>query len=59
MDDLNIQKTDGGRIYSSYGVSADGVIAIVRPDGYVGMIAPFDGFPFIDNYFREILISKP
>ena len=54
MDDSNIQRTDGGKIYSFYGVKADGLLAIVRPDGYVGTIAPFDDLPCIDNYFRGI-----
>ncbi|CUA74784.1 hypothetical protein RSOLAG22IIIB_11473 [Rhizoctonia solani] len=38
----------GGRAYRSYGISDDGCIVLVRPDGYVGTIIPLDGQRFMD-----------
>lgn len=41
----------GGKAYSSFGIDPSGAIVIVRPDGYVGMVAPFDKVEDIDGYF--------
>ena len=38
------------------GVSKDeGVIAVVRPDGYIGMLAPLLGSRSVEEYFRGCL----
>jgi phenol 2-monooxygenase len=44
--------------YEIYGISKDGgIIAVVRPDGYVGMLAPLSGSALVEAYFRDCLIS--
>jgi len=43
IDDADYKGTVDGRGYSYYGVSDKGVMVVVRPDGYVGTIAPLDG----------------
>jgi len=41
----------GGKAYETYGVSKEGAIVIVRPDGYVSMVAPLDQVKDVDAYF--------
>lgn len=44
--------------YEIYGVSKDvGVIAAVRPDGYVGMLSSLVDSASVEAYFRGCLIS--
>jgi phenol 2-monooxygenase len=44
--------------YEIYGVSKDeGLIAVVRPDGYVGMLAPLSESKLVEAYFRGCLVS--
>lgn len=44
--------------YEIFGVSEDeGLIAVIRPDGYVGMLAPLTGSKLLDAYFRGCLVS--
>jgi phenol 2-monooxygenase len=46
-------------VYEAYGVSKDqGVIAVVRPDGYIGTMAPLLGAKVVEAYFRGCLISN-
>jgi phenol 2-monooxygenase len=43
--------------YEIYGVCKDkGLIAVVRPDGYVGMLAPLSGPNEVEGYLRSCLI---
>jgi len=55
LDDLDITKKLGGQAYSSYGIEPAGAIVILRPDGYVGMVAPLDGLKDLDTYFAGFL----
>ncbi|KAG9313144.1 putative monooxygenase [Chiua virens] len=55
IDDTDVMGAVGGRGYSYYGVADEGAIVVVRPDGYVGMIAPLDGVPEIDDYFAAFM----
>ena len=42
----------GGGGYETYGIDpVRGAIVVVRPDGYVGMIAPYEKLGDVDEYF--------
>lgn len=44
--------------YEAYGVSKEqGVIAVVRPDGYIGTMAPLLGAKVVEAYFLGCLVS--
>ncbi|OAQ60222.1 FAD binding domain-containing protein [Pochonia chlamydosporia 170] len=44
--------------YEIFGVPKDeGLIAVIRPDGYVGMLAALTGSKLLDAYFRGCLVS--
>lgn len=55
IDDIDVTGAVGGKGYSYYGVSDQGAVVIVRPDGYVGTIAPLDGVTQIDKYFASFM----
>ncbi|KAG6900026.1 hypothetical protein C0993_004083 [Termitomyces sp. T159_Od127] len=44
----------GGDAYVKYGIEPEGAVVIIRPDGYVGAIAPFDHVTDLNAYFEEI-----
>ena len=49
-------KRTGGKGYESYGIDPlTGVIIIVRPDGYVGMVAPLDSMEDVNQYFMSFM----
>ncbi|KAF8711787.1 Phenol hydroxylase, C-terminal dimerization domain, partial [Rhizoctonia solani] len=41
--DATNARDGGGQAYRSYGISDDGCVVLVRPDGYVGTIMPLNG----------------
>jgi phenol 2-monooxygenase len=42
--------------YSVYGVNPErGAVAVVRPDGYIGMIAELEGMEFMRRYLKGCL----
>ncbi|KAG6902556.1 hypothetical protein C0995_014945 [Termitomyces sp. Mi166 len=43
-----------GSAYVRYGVKPTGAVVIIRPDGYVGAIAPFDRVADLKTYFEGI-----
>ncbi|PWZ01371.1 FAD/NAD(P)-binding domain-containing protein [Testicularia cyperi] len=51
-----------GALHEKWGLPNGGIV-VVRPDGYVGLIAPLTqgetGFKAIDNYFDKFLIASP
>ena len=50
----------GGRGYEAYGIDpAEGAIVVVRPDGYVGMVAPFEHLDDISGYFATFMLERP
>ncbi|KAN0088187.1 FAD binding domain containing protein [Tylopilus felleus] len=55
IDDKDVTGSVGGRGYSYYGVADEGAIVVVRPDGYVGTIAPLNGVTEIDDYFAQFM----
>ncbi|KAI8996404.1 FAD binding domain-containing protein [Trametes punicea] len=59
LDDADISGKFGGGGYAQYGIDPHaGAIVIVRPDGYVGMIAPLTthGVSEVTAYFSEFLM---
>lgn len=46
----------GGKGYETYGVDkVKGAIVVVRPDGYVGMIAPYEALDDLKEYFAGFM----
>jgi phenol 2-monooxygenase len=46
-------------VYEVYGVSKDeGLIAVVRPDGYVGMLAVLSSTEEVEEYLRSCLVCN-
>ncbi|KAL0953947.1 hypothetical protein HGRIS_005108 [Hohenbuehelia grisea] len=52
VDDKNITGNQGGSAYSSWGIDPSGILVVVRPDGYVGMVAPLDQLDAVNAYFE-------
>ena len=43
-------------VYAAYGVAEDeGAIAVVRPDGYVGVVAALDDVKAVEGYLGGVL----
>ncbi|KAI0333878.1 hypothetical protein GY45DRAFT_189162 [Cubamyces sp. BRFM 1775] len=56
LDDTDMYARVGGGGYETYGIDPQhGAIVVVRPDGYVGMIAPIDGLQDLDAYFNSFM----
>ncbi|KAH9893347.1 FAD binding domain-containing protein [Cubamyces lactineus] len=59
LDDVDVTGRVGGEGYAKYGVDTRaGAIAIIRPDGYVGMLAPLNahGVDAVTAYFEAFLL---
>jgi phenol 2-monooxygenase (NADPH) len=57
LDDTDVTGTRGGRIHERYGISRSaGALVVVRPDGYVGTIAPLDELVALDAYFAGFML---
>ncbi|KAH9024977.1 FAD binding domain-containing protein [Lactarius hengduanensis] len=58
LDDTDITGTRGGWIHERYGISRTaGAVVVVRPDGYVGTVAPLDKLTVLDDYFGSFMLS--
>ncbi|KAI0738678.1 FAD binding domain-containing protein [Daedaleopsis nitida] len=58
LDDTDMHGREGGGGFVAYGIKPEGsVIIVVRPDGYVGMIAPFDRLDDISAYFSSFMLG--
>jgi len=55
VDDYDVRGLQGGRGYESYGIDSNGAIVVVRPDGYIGMLAHLNGISELEAYFRSFL----
>lgn len=55
VDDLDIHGIHGGGAYKKFGIDPAGVLVVVRPDGYVGTVAPFDRVDDIIAYFASFM----
>lgn len=59
IDDISLHHRLGGNTYETYGISSDGAVVVIRPDGYVGMIAPLgESAQHLDAYFSRFLLSN-
>ena len=48
----------GGGGYETYGIDVQtGAIVVVRPDGYVGIVAPFERLDDVNAYFTSFMIT--
>jgi phenol 2-monooxygenase len=57
MDDIDVTGRLGGGAYNRFGIDEKEITMIaVRPDGYVGMIAPSTALESMDKYFGSFLI---
>ncbi|KAL4251566.1 PheA/TfdB FAD monooxygenase family protein [Abortiporus biennis] len=56
LDDVDMFQRTGGKGYAYYGIDSEqGVIVIVRPDGYVGMVSPLEKIEDVEAYFAGFL----
>ncbi|KAG1845336.1 FAD binding domain-containing protein [Suillus subluteus] len=55
INDTDPTGSFGGEGYSYYGVGPEGALVAVRPDGYVGAIAPLDHVGGLDAYFASFM----
>ena len=56
LDDTDMYARVGGGGYEAYGIDKQqGAIVIVRPDGYVGTVAPFERLDDVDAYFSSFM----
>lgn len=55
VDDVDVKGQNGGMAYKSYGISPNGAVVVVRPDGYVGTVAPLEDVDAIDGYFVRFM----
>jgi phenol 2-monooxygenase len=55
IDDTDVTGTRGGNGYMNYGIGTDGVVVVVRPDGYVGMVTALGSLTHISTYFKPFL----
>lgn len=59
IDDTDVTGRLGGGAYPRFGIDEKEItIVVVRPDGYVGMIAPSTALESMDKYFGSFLIGK-
>ncbi|KAM5541471.1 hypothetical protein V8D89_005025 [Ganoderma adspersum] len=60
LDDQELAGRCGGGGYEAYGIDPEeGAIVVVRPDGYVGMVAPFEHLEDITRYFASFMLEHP
>ena len=58
LDDTDMYARVGSGGYATYGIDAQkGAIVVVRPDGYVGMVAPFEHLQDVDAYFASFMVG--
>lgn len=54
---MDMRGRSGGGGYASYGIDNNGAIVVVRPDGYVGTVAPLDRPQDISDYFANFMTA--
>lgn len=55
LDAQDTTKTTGGMLYESYGVSSEGAVIVVRPDGYVALVVALEDAAEVEKYFSGFL----
>ena len=59
LDDTDMHAREGGGGFAAYGINTEaGAIIIVRPDGYVGMVAPYEKLEDVSTYFGSFMSEK-
>lgn len=59
IDDTDVTGRLGGGAYPRFGIDETAItMVVVRPDGYVGTIAPSTALESVDKYFGSFLIGK-
>jgi hypothetical protein len=59
VDDISTALNAGGKAYSTYGVDRSaGAIVVVRPDGYVGIVAPVEDVGVLNTYFAGFMTQR-
>jgi len=59
LDDTDVTGSLGGGAYKRFGIDPKNVtLVIIRPDGYVGMIAPASALDDVDSYFAAFTIPQ-
>ena len=59
VDDVSIALNAGGKAYSAYGIDRGaGAIVVVRPDGYVGIVAPVEDVGVLNTYFAGFMVQR-
>ncbi|KAI0058857.1 hypothetical protein BV25DRAFT_1908962 [Artomyces pyxidatus] len=58
VDDMDVLEKQGGKMYEAYGIADAGAIVVVRPDGYVGIVAPLGQLDSVDTYFAGFMKSQ-
>ena len=56
MDDVDVKGIQGGKLYSSYGIDAEGAFAVVRPDGYVATALRLEDTAGLEAYFAAFMV---
>jgi phenol 2-monooxygenase len=55
-DEKELRGTQGGKAYAEFGIDPHaGAIVCVRPDGYVGMVAPLEEADTVATYFASFM----
>ncbi|KAH9945760.1 FAD binding domain-containing protein [Amylocystis lapponica] len=58
LDDVDMyRRSRAGGGYDYYGVDPHGAIVVVRPDGYIGTVAPFEHLDDINQYFASFMLA--
>ena len=52
---MDVKGQNGGTAYKTYGISPNGAVVVVRPDGYVGTVASLEDVEAIDGYFARFM----
>ncbi|KAI0923519.1 hypothetical protein AcV5_009039 [Taiwanofungus camphoratus] len=58
VDDTDMHNRTGGGGYEAYGIDNRGAIVVVRPDGFVGAVAPFEHLKDINEYFTSFMLAS-
>lgn len=59
LDDTDMYARSGSKGYEFFGLDTkNGAIVVVRPDGYVGFIAPLDGVKDLETYFDAFMVKR-
>lgn len=59
VDDVTVASDAGGKAYATYGIDRRaGAIVVVRPDGYVGLVAPLEDVGVLNTYFASFMTQR-